>query len=106
MFTDIIAILDILARAETGVTVGKIQKEAAWLTRGQAERILKSLIADNYVTVEKVPYRNSVMMNLYHITATAVNSCRMVTSGYERRMKQQTMREINANIAAQNASAK
>lgn len=91
MFTDLIAILDVLARAETGATVGQIQKTVTWMTRGQVERMLKSLITDNYISVEKVPYRSNINKNVYSITETAINSCKMVTYGYERRMKQKGM---------------
>lgn len=89
MFTDLIVIVDILARSETGATVGQIQKQVTWLQRGQIERLLKSLITDNYVIVEKLPYRRNIHKNVYHITETTVNACRMITNGYDRRMKQQ-----------------
>lgn len=91
MFTDLIAILDVLARSETGATVGQIQKTVTWLQRGQVERMLKALITDKYVSVEKVPYRTNINKNVYSITETTVNSCRMIVNGYERRMKQQSM---------------
>lgn len=90
MLTKYLDVLEVLANAGAGATVGQVEKALPHLTRGQASRILKELISINFVAVEKVAYRPGIDKNVYHMTENALSNMRHIVTRYKKTERQQT----------------
>lgn len=82
-FSRMLNVIHALSTMETGGTVGNIEKMLPQFTRAQIERTLKALEGEGDVIVEKVPYKGSIVKNVYHLTKECVDTLEMVVKTYD-----------------------
>lgn len=82
-FLSYIAVMQALAKMPGGGTVGQIQRYNPHMTRGQGERVLRSLEKDGLVIVEAVAYRPNINKRVYHLTPKAVEYCECVVVDFD-----------------------
>lgn len=87
-FLAYIDVMQALAKMPGGGTVGQILRHSPNLTRGQGERILKSLERDGLVIVESVAYRSNINKRVYHLSTDAVEYCECVVVNFDRSLHQ------------------
>lgn len=87
-FLQYIAVLQALAKMDGGGTVGQVLRYNPHLSRGQGERILKSLSEDGMVIVEAVAYRPNINKKVYHLSETAVEYCECVVKDFDSSLHQ------------------
>lgn len=100
IFHKSICIMAALANAPTGLTAAQVASRAGgydWrMTKGQAERLLKHLVLDKYVTTERVKYRQNMDRILYHMTPTAATMFEALAEEYRMMEKQLQLPEGQA----------
>lgn len=82
-FLAYISVMQALAKMPGGGTVGQIQSYNPHMTRGQGERVLKSLEKDGMVICEGVAYRSNITKKVYHLTPKAVEYCECVVVDFD-----------------------
>lgn len=70
MMINAMTCIEVVSRTLDGVTIGEIQKAVPWMTRGQVERIMKMLEAEEYVWAAMVAYGRTGK-RLYRMTESA-----------------------------------
>lgn len=82
-FLAYISVMQALAKMPSGGTVGQVQRYNPHMTRGQGERVLKSLEKDGLVIVEGVAYRSNITKRVYHLSLKAVEYCECVVADFD-----------------------
>lgn len=77
MFSNMLGVVEAVAKLQSGATIGAIQKMNPHLSRGQVERVLKGLMGEGYVEFQIAPHAatgkkvwnvtNRCMTNLYYV---------------------------------------
>lgn len=89
-FLQYLSVMQALAKSEGGATVGQVLRVNPHLTRGQGERILKSLVSEGLVIVEFVAYRSNINKRVYHLDARAVEYCECIVNDFDNSLHQRS----------------
>lgn len=67
MFASYLGVLEAVAYLGDSATIGNVQKMNLHMTRGQVQRIIKSLMGEGYLTETELPYGRTGK-KVYHPT--------------------------------------